>query len=59
MPQVITTVPFPQINCYLKGEAGEERKLEGSATGWKGEGCESPKRKDKPGQTGLLDDQGG
>ena len=46
-----------QINCYLKEEAGEERKLDGSTTGWKGEGCESPKRKEKPGETGLLDNE--
>ena len=44
---------LPQINCYLKEEAGEERKLDGSTTGWKGEGCESPKRKEKPGETGA------
>ena len=49
----------PQINCYLKGEAGEERKLDGATTGWKGEGCESPRRKEKgPAETGLLDNEG-
>jgi hypothetical protein len=47
-----------QVNCYLKEEAGEERKLDGSTTGWKGEGCESPKRGTKVGATGLLDDNG-
>ena len=50
---------FLQINCYLKGEAGEERKLDGATTGWKGEGCESPRRKEKgPAETGLLDNEG-
>ena len=47
-----------QINCYLKAEAGEERKLDGATTGWKGEGCESPRRKEKPAETGLLDNEG-
>lgn len=47
-----------KINCYIKEEAGEERKLDGATTGWKGEGCESPKRKENPEETGLLDNEG-
>jgi hypothetical protein len=28
-----------RVGCYLKSEAGDERKLDGSITGWKGDGC--------------------
>ena len=31
-----------RVNCFLKAEAGEERKMENAVTGWKADGCAPP-----------------
>ena len=47
-----------RVGCYLKSEAGEERKLDGSITGWKGDGCGVQKKVKPEEETGLLDNSG-
>ncbi|XP_059079608.1 uncharacterized protein LOC131877823 isoform X2 [Tigriopus californicus] len=47
-----------KINCYLKAEAGEERKIDGATTGWKGEGCAEITVLELPHSQGLLDNSG-
>ena len=41
-----------EVNCYLKEVAGDERQMEGAVTGWKGDGCGEPKRRNQQRLTG-------